>query len=643
MAEAELAAASLAAASLAAASLAAASLAAASLEAASREAASREAAAREAASLEAASREAAAHAAAAALLAAAAAGRFESCEAELGRLVQGQALLQADVGRLLLGQREASRDATHFAALQGQNGALQAHNRALEADKQVLEADRQALEAERRALVARAAEAAAGFEATRGRLEEEGVARRARLEARDGELEASRAELAALQVRHATPAFKGRDFEDASLEWLQAMGLRVEVTRHKPHAGDAVVTLGGTAAAPLRVLVDFKASGTRNNLSGHMDKAVRDADGLGVHGGVVVVYEEYDRRGDLVRLADRLQDLRVSQSSVGKVRSDQMIACSRSNFGQALCLRAASHGECKVGQTSPAGHLERTCVAMATAASRVLGAELKALFQAVHRLEAPGKEYLRLEVLNKDWLVMNTAARARLGAPEFEPLRAVPCKLAPAPEAHGRALAAGREAREAPGAPEAPKAPEPPEPPEPHLPRGTLVAPAVAPPARLEGHCPRGALSAPKPPEPPGPPGPPGPLEVAHAVAWCTLAAHEEPLEVAHAVAWGTLAAHKEPLAVAHAVAWGSLAAQDESLEVAHAVAWGSLAAQDELLEVAHAVARGSATPVNEELLEAQRLYQAAGRTCDLPVLLKKADGWAGWAHSPPRKRERDA
>jgi len=104
---------------------------------------------------------------------------------------------------------------------------------------------------------------------------------------------------------------------------------------------------------------------------------------------------------------------------------------------QALCLLAASNGGCS-GPDVAGQPLKRTCVAMATITSRVLGGDLQGLFQAVHRLEAMGKEYVQLDALHKDWVAMCTASSARDRAPPElldslrpGPWRAAWCSAAP--------------------------------------------------------------------------------------------------------------------------------------------------------------------------------------------------------------------
>jgi len=220
------------------------------------------------------------------------------------------------------------------------------------------------------------------------------------------------AELAATRLREATPSLKGRDFEETSVEWLRSLGLEVAVTRSSPHLGDAVVTLP-LDGAPIHILVDFKHVKDRSLASRHMEKVMGDARRLGVHGGVVLVYPDRGKGDDQpVSWASRLVDARTNPATVGCLRSDRMLMCARRHFVRALCLLAASHAS---GSAVPR-HVEQTCLTLATLATRVLDADLGALFRASEGLAGAAADFQVLRTVHRDWGLVE-GRPAQYGAP----------------------------------------------------------------------------------------------------------------------------------------------------------------------------------------------------------------------------------
>ena len=240
---------------------------------------------------------------------------------------------------------------------------------------------------------------------------------RASLSRLEGELATGRervaaleAEVAATRLREATPSLKGRDFEETSVEWMRSLGLEVGVTRSSPHLGDAVVTLplGG---APIHILVNFKHVKDRSLASRHMEKAMADARRLGIHGGVVLVYPDRSKAdGEPVSWASRLVDARTNPATVGCMRSDRMLMCARRHFVRALCLLAASHASLGVPR-----HVEQTCLTLATLATRVLDADLGALFRAAEGLAGAAGDFQALRTVHRDWGLVE---RRQGGAPQ---------------------------------------------------------------------------------------------------------------------------------------------------------------------------------------------------------------------------------
>ena len=287
-----------------------------------------------------------------------------------------------------------------------------------------------ALESHRCTLLATGAQREAALGEHRSRLASLGVELtecRAALSRLGGELASGRkrlasleAELAATRLREATPSLKGRDFEEASVEWLRSLGLQVAVTRSTPHSGDAVVTLP-LEGAPIHVLVDFKHVKDRSLASRHMEKAMSDARRLGVHGGVVLVYPDHGKGdGDPVSWASRLVDARTNPATVGWLRSDRMLLCARRHFVRALCLLSASHGSGGAAGSGVPRHVEQTCLTLATLATRVLNADLGALFRAADGLAGAAADYEALRTVHRDWGLVE-GNRAACAAPPLPP------------------------------------------------------------------------------------------------------------------------------------------------------------------------------------------------------------------------------
>jgi hypothetical protein len=334
--------------------------------------------------------------------------RLQSFDAGMVRLLQGQDQLNVDMGRLLQHKHDAQLGAAQIRALDERQTSLIAQADASELARVCL---------------------AAAVEAARKRLEgevEAGLvqleAGRVQLAARDAELQASRSELQRVQLRNKQPQQKGLDFEDSSVTYLRDIGLEVKVTRDMDHSGDAIVTidLGAAYAAPVRVLLDFKACGTRGSMSTHMGKLVKNAVGLGMLDGVVVVYGDIDAvQPDILCWADHIKSAKTNSDTVGGVRSDRMFVCARRQLVQTLCMLAASHGADRV--TSP---VEVTSVSMASLASRLLKTDLGGLFQMVDSITGSA-DFKKLKTLNKSWTLLEPAAAAAAAAAAASELKPI--------------------------------------------------------------------------------------------------------------------------------------------------------------------------------------------------------------------------
>jgi len=310
--------------------------------------------------------------------------------------------LADSIDRVLADQRAAQRDADLAQA-------HAEHNATLQLDKAAAEATRASLDAKLHA------------ECERSRAREVQAAELQR------DLDRERDAHQALRAHLAVPVHRGHAFEDASVEWMRGLGLEVVVTRDTPHRANALVTLPGSG---IKVLVDFKNVLTRQQASDHMRTLVNDAEGYAQRGaevgGVVILYPDA-MGGDVTDCVQKLTKGSTGLDSVGGIRANRKIFCTRRLFLHALFRVADSHSG---GTTGLFDYQDQTCVRMVTLASRVASMPLLPLLVACEALCSVKPAFKHLQNVHKEWNILPPApsiesqppAPASAGALSVEPL-----------------------------------------------------------------------------------------------------------------------------------------------------------------------------------------------------------------------------
>jgi len=147
-------------------------------------------------------------------------------------------------------------------------------------------------------------------------------------------LEVARVAMEEARFRSATPAIKGKTFEEDSISWITQLGLGLVDTRYEPHSGDAIVTLPCTP--PLRLLIDFKNCSNFENVLKYTKTLLADAKGVDKIDAVMLLYPDATILGDKSPWCKDPCWKSKATAPEGDFLSDRMFVCGRCTFQFAM-------------------------------------------------------------------------------------------------------------------------------------------------------------------------------------------------------------------------------------------------------------------------------------------------------------------
>jgi len=142
-------------------------------------------------------------------------------------------------------------------------------------------------------------------------------------------LEVARVAMEEARFRSATPAIKGKIFEDDSISWITQLGMGLVDTCFKDHS-DAIVTLPCTP--PLRLLIDFKNGSDFKDVSKYTKTLLADAKVVNKIDAVMLLYPDAMILGDKSPWCKDPCWKSKATAPEGDFCSDRMFVCCRCTF-----------------------------------------------------------------------------------------------------------------------------------------------------------------------------------------------------------------------------------------------------------------------------------------------------------------------